>query len=102
MADGVWKGVYHCVFGRSCQPSLNKFFDPSTPSMRKACNGGEKNGRGKRGVGGITEHLRCCQSPPLVPRKWEKITQFQDHMWLSDHGSNLYYRTFINNHPVGS
>ena len=35
MADGVWKGVYPKVFGRSCQLSQNKFFDPSAPSMRK-------------------------------------------------------------------
>ena len=34
VATGVWKGVY--------QLSLNKFFDPSTPSMRKGCNGEEK------------------------------------------------------------
>ena len=26
MADGVWKDVYPCVFGRSKQLSLNKFF----------------------------------------------------------------------------
>ena len=42
MAEEVWKGVYPQVFGRSKQLSLNKFFDPSTPSMRKGCNG-EKN-----------------------------------------------------------
>ena len=47
MAEGVWKGVYPYVFGRSKQLSLNKFFDPSTPSMRKGCDGG-KNG-GKKG-----------------------------------------------------
>ena len=35
MADGVWKDVYTWVFGCSWQLSLNKFFDPSTPSMRK-------------------------------------------------------------------
>ena len=27
---------------RSCQLSLNKFFDPSTPSMRKGCDGEKK------------------------------------------------------------
>ena len=32
MADGVWKGV-------SRQLSLNKFFDRSTPSMRKEDDG---------------------------------------------------------------
>ena len=42
MADGVWKGVYPSVLGRSRQLSLNKFFDPSTPSMRKVDDGEEK------------------------------------------------------------
>ena len=37
MADGVWK-----VFGRCKQLSQNKFFDPSTQSMRKGCSGGKK------------------------------------------------------------
>ena len=46
MADGVWKGVYPLVVGRSKQLLLNKFFDPSTPSMRKVDNGGEKMGGG--------------------------------------------------------
>ena len=26
MADGVWKGAYHNIFGHSGQLSLNKFF----------------------------------------------------------------------------
>ena len=39
MAEGVWKGVYSKVFGHSKQLSLNKFFDPSTPSMRKEGDG---------------------------------------------------------------
>ena len=42
MADGVWKGVQSQVIGRSRQLSLNKFFDPSTPSMRKVDDGEEK------------------------------------------------------------
>ena len=42
MADGVWKGVHPYVFGRSRQLSLNKFFDRSTPSMRKVDVGGKK------------------------------------------------------------
>ena len=36
------------VFGRSGQLLLNKFFDPSTPSMRKGRDGEKKRG-GKRG-----------------------------------------------------
>ena len=46
MADGVWKGVQPQVIGHFKQLSLNKFFDPSTPSMRKGrdgeWNGGKK------------------------------------------------------------
>ena len=41
MADGVWKGVQSQVIGHSRQLSLNKFFDMSTPSMRKDRVGGE-------------------------------------------------------------
>ena len=39
MADWVWKGVYLQVLGRSRELLLNKFFDPSLPSMRKVDNG---------------------------------------------------------------
>ena len=39
MAEGVWKGVYPLVFGQSKQLSLNKIFDPSTPSRRKGRDG---------------------------------------------------------------
>ena len=42
MADGVRKGVYTSVFGHSKQLSLNKFFDLSTPSMRKGRDGEKK------------------------------------------------------------
>ena len=42
MADGVWKVVYPQVFGRSRHLLLNKFFDPSTPSMRKVDDGEKK------------------------------------------------------------
>ena len=51
MADGIWKGVYPWVFGHSKQLLLNKFFYPSSPSMRKGPDGGkngEKNGVEKR------------------------------------------------------
>ena len=52
MADGGWKGVHPWVLGCSRQLSPNKFFDPSTPSMRKGRdrgNGGEKKTGGKKG-----------------------------------------------------
>ena len=48
MAEGVWKGVYPWVFGRSNQLLLNKFFDPSTPSMRKGRDGGKKKRGGEK------------------------------------------------------
>ena len=48
VADGVWKGVQPKVIGHFKQLSLNKFFDPSTPSMRKG-DDGEKNEGKKRG-----------------------------------------------------
>ena len=50
MADGVWKGVYPRVFGRSKQLLLNKLFDPSNPSMKKGRDR-EKNGEKTGGVG---------------------------------------------------
>ena len=47
MADRLWKGVFPNVLGCSCKLLPTKFFDPSTPSMRKGCDGGKK--REKRG-----------------------------------------------------
>ena len=48
MADGVWKGVQPRVIGHFEQLLLNKFFDPSTPSMRKG-HDGEENGKKSNG-----------------------------------------------------
>ena len=45
--NGQRKGVYHYAFGLPGQLSLNKFFDPSTSSMRKG-NSGEKQRRKRR------------------------------------------------------
>ena len=39
---GCGMGFNLWVIGRSHQLSLNKFFDPSTPSMRKGRDGGEE------------------------------------------------------------
>ena len=47
MAEGVWKGVYPQVFGCSKQLSPNKFFDLSTPSMRKGRDRGKKREKEK-------------------------------------------------------
>ena len=52
MADRVWKDVYPWVFGHSKQLSLNKFFDPSTPSMRKGRDGKKKITRRTTGARG--------------------------------------------------
>ena len=48
MANGVWKGVYPYVFRHSKLLSLNKFFDPSTPSMRKGDSGEQRKKWRKR------------------------------------------------------
>ena len=40
--QGLEMGVPLRFFGRSFQLLLNKFFDPSTSSMRKGCDGEEK------------------------------------------------------------
>ena len=50
MADGVWKGVQSLVIGRSRKLLLNKFFDPSTPSMRKGRDGGENGEKENKDV----------------------------------------------------
>ena len=42
MADGVWKGVQPLVIGHFEPLLLNKFLDPSIPSMRKVDNGEKK------------------------------------------------------------
>ena len=52
------------VVGRSKQLLLNKFFDPSTPSMRKGCDGGKTNGENngeKRKDWWLLWPLRHCQ-----------------------------------------
>ena len=55
MADGVWKGVHPYVLERSLYFSVNKFFDLSTPSMRKGHDGEKKRKRENGGGGGMEE-----------------------------------------------
>ena len=76
MAEGDWKGVYLQVFGRSKQLSLNKFFDPSTPSMRKGCDGGNggKNGGGKEKTDDYSGHYIIASSRPPEHRPLERRT----------------------------
>ena len=64
MADGVWKGVCPYVFGHSKQLLLNNFFDLSTPSIRKGCEGGEKDG-GK--TGGKKKRLMIIVATTSLP-----------------------------------
>ena len=42
MDDGVWKGI-RILLGAPV--NLNKFFDPSTPSMRQGRNGEQTGGK---------------------------------------------------------
>ena len=82
MADGVWKGVYPLVFGRSKQLLLNMFFDPSISSMSKGRDGekkrGEKNGKKKRGkkekTDGNSGHYVVASSRPPECRPLERRT----------------------------
>ena len=55
MADGVNPEV----FGHSDQLSLNKFFDPRIPSMRKGCCGEVEEKKWK-----ITDHYRRASRLP--------------------------------------
>ena len=81
MADGVWKGVYPKVLGRSRQLSLNKFFDPSTPSMRKV-DDGEKKRKKENNVVFSGHYVISSSRPPdrrplersmLVPKKFPPV-----------------------------
>ena len=78
MAEGVWKGVYPYVFGRSKQLSLNKFFDPSTPSMRKGCdggkNGGKKGGKKEENTDENSGHYVIASNRPPERRPLERRT----------------------------
>ena len=78
------------VFGRSRQLSLNKFFDPSTPSMRKGRDG-EKNGKKNGKNGGkkkkkIQMKIVATTSLPAVDRlntdRWNAARSRQNHDML--------------------
>ena len=77
MADGVWKGVYPWVFVRFHQLSLNKFLDPSTPSMRKV---DEREKRKKK----RKEKLACaemCQAQLKLGLKFDGAWQTLSVIW---------------------
>ena len=67
MADGVWKCVYPEVFGHSKQLSLNKFFDPSTPSMTKVDEGEEKKRKEKIITSIAATNVVASQPPKCRP-----------------------------------
>ena len=63
MADRVWKDVCPYVFGHSKTLSLNKFFDPSTPSMRKVDDGETGEGEGKKMSEIVATNVVASQPP---------------------------------------
>ena len=66
MADRVWNGIYPLFFWRSRQLSLNKFFDPSTPSVRKEDDGEKRKEKRENNVV-YCGHLRRCQLAARPP-----------------------------------
>ena len=88
MAEGVWKGVYPSVFGRSKQLSLNKFFDPSTPSMRKGREGENKYGKKEKTDENSGHYLIASSRPPerrpLERRTLAPINRF-GHLSCTSH-----------------
>ena len=49
------------------QISINKFFDPSTPSIRKGCDGEKKKWKKKRTVKIAVHYCRTSQPPERRP-----------------------------------
>ena len=74
MADEVWKGVYPYVLGHSRQLSLNKFLDPSTPSMRKVDDEEKKRKKRKEKNGVFSGHYVIASSLPPERRPLERRT----------------------------
>ena len=92
MANGVWKGVNPKVFGRSHQLSLNKFFNPSAPSMRKVDDGEKKKKKNNNGV--FSGHYVIASSLPperLRPNddRWNAARSCQ--LFIQVRGSGLNY-----------
>ena len=83
MADGV--------FGRSKQLLLNKFFDPSTPSMSKGRDGGKTGGKKEKRQMKIV----ATTSLPAVDRpnadRWNaaRSRQFHKEGWVGS-GSDRF------------
>ena len=75
MADGVWKCVYPLVFGHSRQLSQNKFFDSSTPSMRKGDDGEKKKKKIKTFLMATNVVASRPTATPTAFAKRKKITK---------------------------
>ena len=71
-------GKVSTVFGRSKQLLLNKFFDPSTPSMRKGRDGGKRGkktgGKNKENTDENSGHYIIASSRPPERRPLEHRT----------------------------
>ena len=76
MADWVWKGVYR-------QLSLNKFFDTSTPSMRKVDDGKKRKENTSLAAPGAHAHLlqRCTVCKIKMAARGVKLLP-DLHTWL--------------------
>ena len=102
MSRGWGFFTYPQVFGHSKQLSLSKFFDPSTPSMRKEDDGGKKYimsfiGAERRPTGTPTSHanIKISQIVPLQPpsaliRYLLSVLQSGQPCWQQSH---LLYHT---------
>ena len=73
LQNGPWD------FGHSKQLSLNKFFDPSAPYMKKGRDGRKKTGGGgKEKTDDYSGHYVIASSRPpkrrtLMPKYWSKV-----------------------------
>ena len=94
MADGVWKGVQSQVTGRSRQLLLNKFFDPSTPSMRKVDDGEKKKRKKKKEKKKITAEIVATNVVASRPPNGDRLQRCRSCQLsasvVGEGGSNNY------------
>ena len=64
MADGVWKRIQPQVIDHFEPLLLNKFFDPSTPSIRKGRYGEKRKEKKEENNGGNSGHYVVASRPP--------------------------------------
>ena len=85
MADSVWKGVYPWVLGRSCQLLLNKFFDPSIPSMRKVDDGKRKEKKRKKRMTFLVATTSLTAVYRLNDDRWNAARSCQNDLYAQKH-----------------